>query len=194
MLLLVAAVKEELADLNGEAIGIGPVISAVRMARLIAARQPSGVILIGTAGAYAGGPAIGKACKALRVGLADGSAAMGLGYTPRPPPPVLGDRRLLSRIDLPVCDVLTVGAVSTDLTMARRLSDGWQVEHLEAYGAAAACAEAGIPFAAVLGISNKVGPEAHAQWLAHRNQAQLAARNAVAPLFQSELRDPAREA
>jgi hypothetical protein len=37
----------------------------------------------------------------------------------------------------------------------------------------------------VLGISNEVGPEAHVQWLTHRDAAQDAARLAVAPLSSS---------
>jgi purine-nucleoside phosphorylase len=183
MILFVAAVREELGDLPGEPLGIGPVLSAARMARVLAEQRPSGVVMVGTAGAYPGGPAIRKVCKARRVGLADGAAAMGLGYTPRPPVPIPCDRRLFSKVDAVEGDVLTVGAVSTDMVLAGRLSDGWQVEHLEAFGAAAACFDAGVPFLAVLGIANKVGPEAHAQWLVHRNAAQDAARAAVLHLM-----------
>ena len=59
------------------------------------------------------------------------------------------------------------------------------MEHLEAYGVAIACQHAGIAFTAVIGISNFVGPDAHAQWLTHRDAAQEAARQAVRPLLQS---------
>jgi purine-nucleoside phosphorylase len=104
---------------------------------------------------------------------------MGLGYTPRPPDPVICDPSLLSGVELPTLDVLTVAAITTDPLLAQRLSDGWQVEHLEAFGVALACQQAGIPFALVLGISNVVGPEAHMQWLTHRNAAQDAARAAI---------------
>ena len=54
------------------------------------------------------------------------------------------------------------------------------VEHLEAYGVAFACRESGVPFVVVLGISNVVGPDAHIQWLTHRDAAQDAARVAIA--------------
>ena len=186
MILFVAAVNEELGELEGEALGVGPVVTAARMARLLATRRPDGVVMVGTAGAYPGGLGIGKACKARRVGLADGAAAMGLGYTPRPPPPIPCDPRLSARVDLPEADVLTVGAITTDATLADRLSDGWSVEHLEAYGVAAACADAGVPFLVVLGIANRVGRNAHAEWLAWRNAAQSAAREAVMGLVGSE--------
>lgn len=176
---VVAAVDAELGDLPGVALGVGPVVSAATMARVLAEDRPAGVVFIGTAGAYRGGPAVGAAIQARRLGLADGAAAMGLGYTPRPPAPVVADRRVLSALDLPLADVLTVGAVSTDPLLADRLSDDWQVEHLETFGAAWACQDAGVPFTAVLGIANHVGPDAHVEWLTHRVAAQDAARDAV---------------
>ena len=182
-MLLLAAVREELGDLEGEVVGIGAVVAAARAAAVLERRKPERVVLIGTCGAYPGGPAIGTAVASQMVGLSMGVAAMGLGYVPRPSPPVPGDEELLTRLNLPRHNVLTAGAVTTDLTLARRLSDGWTVEHLEAFGVAVACQQLGIPFVAVLGVSNQVGPEAHAQWLTHRDAAQDAARQAVRPLF-----------
>lgn len=179
MILLVAAAPQELSPLPGEVLGVGPVVAAASMARILAEREVSGVVMVGTAGAYPGGPPIRTVVKARRVGLADGVAAMGLGYTPRPPAPLPADPRLLARVDAVEADVLTVGAVTTNLTLADRLSDGWQVEHLEAYSAAWACAAADVPFLAVLGIANVVGPHAHGEWLTHRSAAQDAARAAV---------------
>ncbi len=154
-------------------------VVASRLARILARDQPDGVIMIGTAGSYPDGPRIGEACVARRVGLSHGVAVMGLGYVPRPPAPIPCDPRLLSRVNLDPVDVLTVGAITTDAVLAGRLGDGWQVEHLEAFGAAEACSQAQVPFLAVLGISNRVGPEAHTQWLAHRSEAQAAAREAI---------------
>jgi nucleoside phosphorylase len=183
VILLVAAAKEELGELPGEALGIGPVIPGVRMARLLERTRPSGVVLVGTGSAYAGGPAIGSACAARRVGLADAVTQLGLGYVPRPPPPQRCDRRLVERLGLPECDVLSLGGVTTDATLAERLADGWQVEHLESYAAAFACAEAEVPFVAVLGIVARAGPDAHTQWLTNRGLAREAARLAVRPLL-----------
>ena len=183
MILLVAAAREELGDMPGEVLGVGPVVSAARMARLIAEHSPAGVVLIGTAGAYLGGPVIGTAIRAGRLGLADGAATMGLGYTPRPPAPLVADQRLLPGVALLIADVLTVGAISTDPVLSGRLADGWSVEHLESFGAAWASFDAGVPFAAVLGIANQVGPDAHSEWLTWRNRAQDAARDAIRPLF-----------
>lgn len=182
-MLLMAAVAEELGDLNGVPVGIGPVASAAGAAAALASHRPGAVILIGTCGAYPGGPPIGSVVVAERVGLAFGVAAMGLGYVPRPPGPILCEASLTETIEASRVAILTCGAVSTDPVLVGRLADGWHCEHLEAFGVALACREAGVPFAAVLGIANLVGPDAHTEWLAHREAAQRAARLAVAPLL-----------
>lgn len=182
-MLVLAAAREELGPLAGEVVGVGPVVAAATAARILAERRPAAVAMVGTAGAYPGGPPIGQAIASSRLGLSWGVAAMGLGYVPRAPAPIDGDPALLERLEVPRHSVLTVGAVTTDGTLATRLSDGWTVEHLEAYAVAHACQAAGIPFVACLGIANDVGPDAHVQWLTHRDAAQNAARAAIASLL-----------
>lgn len=181
-MLLLAAVREELGELPGFTVGIGPVAAAAGAAALLAEHRPSAVILIGTCGAYTNGPAVGTAIVAERVGLAFGVAAMGLGYVPRPPAPIPCARELVELVPGPRASVLTCGAVTTDPILASRLADGWTCEHLEAFGVATACQAAGVPFVAVLGVANAVGPDAHAEWLANREVAQAAAREAVREL------------
>jgi futalosine hydrolase len=185
-MLILAAARQELGDLEGEVVGVGPIVAAARAAEILARQKPSRVVLVGTAGAYPGGPAIGSAVASSRVGLSYGVAAMGLGYVPRAPRDIPADPDLLARLHIEPHAVLTVGAVTTDPTLARRLADGWTVEHLEAFAVAYACQRAGVPFVAVLGIASKVGPDAHMQWLEHREAAQAAARAAVAPLLTGE--------
>jgi hypothetical protein len=41
-----------------------------------------------------------------------------------------------------------------------------------------------VPFVAVLGIANEVGPDAHVQWLTNRNAAQDVARDAIRHLLE----------
>ena len=182
-MLLLAAAREELGALSGEVVGLGPVVAAARSAVFIERHRPEAVVLVGTAGAYPGGPSVGEAIAVRRVGLSYGVAAMGLGYVPRPPAPVSCDEELLAALDLPRHDVLTTGAITTDPTLAERIADGYTAEHLEAFGVAFACQEAGVPFVAVLGISHEVGVDAHTQWLTHRDDAQVAARDALSPLL-----------
>lgn len=181
-MLVVAAALEELGELGGEVVGVGPIPAATRAAALLARIRPSAVVLIGTAGAYARGPAVGSVIAASRVGLTWGVAALGLGYVPRPPAPIPCDAGLLDRLDLPRHAVLTTGAITTDPALALRFGDGWTVEHLEAFSVAHACQEAGVPFVAVLGIANVVGPDAHLEWLANRDATQAATRAAIAGL------------
>lgn len=183
--LVMAAAPEELGSLEGAVVGVGPVVAAASAARFLERDRPDRVVLIGTAGAYPGGPCIGQAVSASWVALSWGVAAMGLGYTPRPPEPVSCDSAMAATLELSEHAVLTVGAITTDRTLARRIADGYTVEHLEAFGVAWACYQAGVPFAAVLGITNDVGPDAHVQWLTHRDAAQQAAREAIGPLLKA---------
>ena len=75
--------------------------------------------------------------------------------------------------------MVTVPAISTDEELVARLDQAWAIEHLETYSVAHACTARGVPFVAVLGIANVVGPQAHPQYLANRHIAQEAARRAV---------------
>jgi hypothetical protein len=119
---------------------------------------------------------------AKRIGFSPGVAAMGLGYVPKPAEPIFCDPTLVAFLALPEVDVLTVGAVTTDSVLVSRLADGWQIEQMEAYGAAMACQQAKVPFAAIYSIANKCGPDAHAQWLAHVSEAREALHAALVPL------------
>ena len=140
--------------------------------------------MIGTAGAYPGGPPTGSAIVAKKLGLSYGVAAMGLGYVPRAPQPIEVDPTLYATLGLAAHNVLTVGAVTTNEQLAGRLCDGWEVEHLEAYSVAFACQQRNIPCIVVLGIANEVGPLAHSEWLTNRDAAQKAARDAISPLLE----------
>ncbi len=168
---LVAAVTEELCGQPGQAVGVGLVAAAATMAARLAAETPSGVVLVGTAGGYPGGPPIGTVVTARTVALASGTAALGLGYVPMHPPAL----RAVALPDLRRAAVICCTAITSDANLALTLGKQGDVEHMEAYAVAWACARVGIPFAAVLGISNEVGPDAHAQWKANRAEAQAAA-------------------
>lgn len=176
-MLLVAAVEAELGGVPGRALGVGPVVAGIGMARLLAEHppdaMPAAVLLIGTAGRLPGGPPVGSLVWASLLGLSDPLTASGSGYVPMAPPPIRplppperGER-------LPAVPVLTSPGVTTDPAVAARLAaDGWQVEHMECWAAARACQEAGVPIHVLLGITNEVGPEAHAQWRQNRDGLQ----------------------
>ena len=175
----VAAVGEELGPVPGSVLGVGMIAAAASAAKLLALERPDAVILIGTAGAFAGGPAVGSVICARNVGLGCPATSLGLGYIPRAPGPIACDDDLREKLGLPAANVLTNLAITTDPALAERFATEWQVEHMEAYAVAYACADAGIPFAAVLGITNRVGPTAHAEWLRFRLSVGEAARAAA---------------
>jgi purine-nucleoside phosphorylase len=180
---VVAAVREELCGLVGTPLGVGVVPAGIAAARLLARERPDAMVLVGTAGAYPGGPAIGTVVAAARIGLGSAAGALGLGYVPLAPPPLDTDAGLRVRLALPEVTVASLVAISTDPGLAARLGADWQVEHMEAYGVASACAAEGVAFVAVLGITNRVGPGAHAEWRANRDACQAAAVAAVARLL-----------
>ena len=182
MIQLVCATSEETGPFPGLELGLGSVRVAARLSAQLERSRPEAVLIVGTAGALPGGPAVGSVIAAKRVGYSPGVAAMGMGYVPKPPPPIFCDPTLVASLNLPTADVLTVGAVTTDSVLVGRLSDGWQCEQMEAYGAAVACQMAKIPFAAVYSVANLCGPDAHSQWLAHVAEAREALHRVLAPL------------
>src|SRR5262249_24414081 len=78
-------------------------------------------------------------------------------------------------------DVATTLAITTDDDLANLVGDtlSCEAEHLEAFAVAAACARAAVPFAALLGIANRVGASARQEWLRHHLGAGRAATDAV---------------
>lgn len=171
--LFVAAVQAELGTIHGEAIGIGLVAAAASMGRILATVRPARVVLIGTAGSF-GTLRVGAVVQGRRLGLGAVGVTLGLGYQPGAPP-------VLAGIDLGLAgaDVLTNLAVTTDPDLAARFGADWQIEHMETYGAAWACHAAGVPFGVVLGVTNRVGPTAHAEWKANRDAVEAATRAAA---------------
>ena len=183
--LVVAAVAAELGPIPGAALGVGPLRAGVAMARLLQVHRPSHVVLVGSCGVYGDRWPLGTAVVGTTLGWAESGAVAGLGYVPLPPEPlsaaplpVLPASTAVAR-RTPTARILTVGAITADRTLATAHGAGWDVEHMEAYGAALACADAGVPLSVVLGIANRVGPAAHAEWTAHRGAAEAAARDVL---------------
>jgi purine-nucleoside phosphorylase len=187
------------------AAGIGAIDAAVGAAAAIAAARPSRVIFVGTAGVYGNalrtGLPIGSAAvvgelacvstaalrqeaylpaptalrtetsRRLRAAL---MAAAGEATTPRAPRP-RASRAPASRS--PTSSVACPLAITRSAALARRIAaaTGADLENLEAFAVARAAAAAGVDFAAVLGVANRVGPAAHAEWRRHHRAASRAA-------------------
>ncbi len=165
-----------------KAVGVGlPNATAGTILRLVQLR-PRAVVLVGTAGVYPGvQAAIGEVVIGRRVVLVDPIEVERRGAMPEPmaratecnPMIALG----LGGGRPPVFDVANTLVVTTDDPLSARLgaASGCAVENLEAFGIANACALQNVPFACVMGISNKVGSTGREEWRTyHRAAAQAA--------------------
>ena len=178
-MLVLAAFPPELAGLDPSferaTVGVGLVDAALGTARVLATRHPDQVVLVGTVGAYpASGLSIGDVVTASRVLLAAPSGALVEAISRQ----IDVDRSDPNDpYDFRPVTVATTLAVTTDDAVAAALerSTGAQVEHLEAFAVARACAEAGVRFSAVFGVANAVGARGRAEWRAHHERAAAAA-------------------
>lgn len=190
--LLLAAFPPELAGLaqapppgwRVATTGVGAVVAAAATARLVAEHRPDRVLLVGTCGAYDGRLVLGDLLVAEVAIVTSLDELEGRAYRPeiertrfeatwRPP------------LALPAHPVAVPPAVTTTADGARRLATVGAAEHLELTGVFAACHGAQVPVAAVLGVANRVGPEANAEWRANHERVSAALVAALGPVFSS---------
>jgi hypothetical protein len=147
------------------------------------------VVLVGTAGAYSGmKPTLRAGSVALVdvVRLASSAVCREQAYYP---PPLrdrvdLGGALTTAISDASGKSIISQAACPLGITKAREVSqlfspDLGRIENLEAFGVVRAAELHGLPSAVVVGISNRVGPRAHDEWLAHGKTAAGHACDAV---------------
>jgi futalosine hydrolase len=197
-ILIVAAFDPELAALRAaparlgshavatRAVGVGMPAAAAGAATAIGELAPRFVVLVGTCGAYrASGLALGDVVVADRVCVADGFALEGRAEFPAPMVTSLpSDARLRAELDAGGArsvHVATTLGITVDDASAARIAQGSQaqVEHLEAFGVAQACAARGVPFAAALGVANFVGSGAREEWRSNHHAAAAAVARCI---------------
>jgi futalosine hydrolase len=172
--LIVAAHSSELTGISGEIVGVGLVEAALGAAHVLGTlcrpSCPPCVLLLGSCGAYPGsGLAIGDIVSARACVLACAATAEGRAGLPEPIP------RRVEVLGLPdhrTAVVATTVGITTDDALAAALAReaGADVENLEAFSVARACARASVPFAALLGVTNLVGAGGREQWRANRTE------------------------
>ena len=178
-------------DVAMAAVGVGTVDAAVGAANAIARLRPRRVIFVGTAGVYPG------AARALPIGAAAVAGALRLVSTATlrgdayHPAPLVAEAeataplraRLARAADADASALPIVAcplAITQTAALARRIAaTGPALENLEAFAVARAAVAARVPFGAVLGVSNVVGPKAHAEWRANHLRASRAACHVV---------------
>lgn len=145
--------------------------------------RPRALVLLGTCAAYPGrGLAPGQVVVVERTVLADAAVLKGWSTFPDPMtgqvhthPGMLGG---LTTTGVRRVSVASPCAVTNDVGLAAEFASRLQcdVEYSEAFGVALACAPYQVPFAAVLGVSYEVGPNARETWrVTHRAAAHAAA-------------------
>jgi purine-nucleoside phosphorylase len=186
--LLLAAFPPELAGLDEAPpagwrvalTGVGALAAAATTARLIAEERPSRILFTGTCGAYDSRLAVGDflcASAAVAVSL---DVLEGRAYRP-----AVETTRWEATLTVPF--PLRVVAVPPGITLrvegAALLATVAPAEHLELSGVFAAAHAAGIPVGAVLGVANRVGPSAHAEWKANHVEVSRALVAALRPVL-----------
>lgn len=172
-----------------KSVGVGLVEAAIGASRLIAEHSPDAILFIGTAGVYpkfAAAFELGTAIIVDKIALLPEILPGRHAYLPAVLPKAAKSsaalvRALRKATALPRADVacpLAITASAKAAVTAGKLS-GCALENLEAFAVARAAAIAGIPFAAVLGIANNVGPAGHREWKRHATKAATAACQAV---------------
>jgi len=199
--LIVSAFEPEIAPLRRlvrglrgivlEPVGIGAIDAAVGAAGAIARARPARVLFVGTAGIYGrekeARQAIGRAVVAGEIVCMSTAALKGEAYLPGPMVVQVPTSRSLQtalaggRAGEPR-DVASPLAITRSVALARRIAEatGATLENLEAFAVARAAAAAGVPFAAVLGVANRVGPTGHEEWQRHHRAASRAACELIA--------------
>jgi purine-nucleoside phosphorylase len=199
------------ADARLVPVGIGLVEAALGTSRALAladekGRPPDALIFVGTAGAYGRDLIPGRALVvADELLLVSTAVVRRQAYLPdRVPTRVPASRRLsrsllaaARRVPHPDAGapdrVVLAGAVANPLAITRsaRLAHALaeattaRAENLEVFAVARAARAWGVPFAAVLGIANRVGPAAHTEWRTHQAAASAMACAAIAELLRS---------
>jgi len=166
-------------------VGVGMVEAGIATARLIDQHQPSTVLLVGTAGVYPGQSTelvLDRAAIAQRICLLPQLLPGKHAFLPAVVPtearssPALA-RALRKATALPHADVACPLGITATARAAKTAAEisGCALENLEAFAVARAAAVARVPFAAIVGIANHVGPSGHREWEKH---AKAAAENA----------------
>jgi nucleoside phosphorylase len=166
-----------------EAIGVGMPAAAVGTMQALAKHQPQAVILLGSCGAFRDNTSAEILTPVLPDTLKLVDAAVVLGEAAHPdvmPITAQVDRALHAGLydaipQAVLGAVATTSGITTSDALASRLAkeSACVAENLEAIAVAFACAAYGVPFAALLVITNVVGSRGRGDWKTHFKAAAL---------------------
>jgi purine-nucleoside phosphorylase len=186
--LLLAAFPPELAGLHESQppgwqvafTGVGALAAAVVTARLLAERPFARVLFAGTCGAYDTRLAVGDLLSASSVVAVSLDVLEGRAYRPEPE---VTEWAATWSLPFPPHAVAVPPAITCTAEGARRLATVAAAEHLELTGVFAAAHAAGLPVAGALAVANRVGPDAHSEWMRHNGWVSQALLEALGPVL-----------
>jgi nucleoside phosphorylase len=172
-------------DLDFLLLGIGPLKAAAQLTRWLTEAHLRGesvheVIFVGTAGSYDLKKfGIGQVVATDSVWFSEGGAATGQSFFPAQ----VSQQAIHYRGHLrphysatPQACTVCVPSVTSQAALAAELFKLGDLENLETAGVAQACEVFGVPWWALLGVSNGVGPRGHEEWRMHHNSVSQAAQ------------------
>lgn len=162
-------------------VGIGLVKAAIGTTNAINLFRPQGVLLIGTAGLYSPHKerfSLGSAALVRRVSLVFDLSNDQQAFLPKRMQktctlPHRFSSTFLHAAKIPHLDVACPVGITRHAKAAKNVAKAFcaDLENLETYAALQAARVASLPFVAILGLANEVGPQGHRQWLKHGKQA-----------------------
>lgn len=162
--------------------GVGAVEAAATTARLVAEHHPERILFVGTCGAYDGRLAVGDlllVSEALATSLDE---VEGRAFRPKLER-VRYPATWTPAVPFPAHVVAVPPAITRTAEGAHRLAALAAAEHLELTGVFVACQQARVPVAAALAVANRVGPNAHEEWLANHARVSRSLVEALAPVL-----------
>ncbi len=174
MILLCSAWQEEIKYLNAselgnhfliEALGIGYLDAALNLERIIKKNDLKQIIFLGTAGSF--NKNHDEIVEVESTELLNIGSNLDISYPAKHGRyEVYKTEKKLS--DLKTCHCLTTAEITKDSAFAELISKKYDdeilLENLELYGLAKVASEAGIPWNALLGVTNSIGENAHEEW------------------------------
>ena len=163
------------------AVGVGMPVAGAGAMRHLCDAKPRAVVLIGSCGIYPRQAAHAPLELVVpeRIRLLDPTVLGGKAAFPEPMQTMLETDDALSHGLASTATAIHRGtlattlSITTDDVLAGRIGKKTECigENLEAFSVGLACAAAGVPFAAILAVTNTVGSVGREQWSKHRRKA-----------------------
>lgn len=156
-------------------LGVGLVSAASRISSILEYLSISRILFTGTGGILTPSPiSIGDVVRAKTIHSGDVATFSGDNHTPElMPTTVIPARFLNPKKPMQDCAVFSPLAITHSENGANILRDRFPdgiTENLECFAVAWNAAQRGIPFEAILGVTNIIGSTGHAEWLIHHER------------------------